>query len=270
VDVAVIFRGSNALVKAEISNYLSSRLLLNQLVNRNGVLMKKFVTLALILSSLVVAACGKKSEQTASSDAAPAPAEQSTAPAPPAAEPSAESQAEPSADAEERAKKQGLLDYATMEDNYIQDPHAQWASTGKASSTFGDDNGKQPAASNSASNVAGPVDGNSWTNNKQDIGLDWLEAGFAKPVYATEVRIVFPGGEGVEAVSKLELQDTQGNWNTVWSGLSDVKEDRRGRRTWFVKSFEKTKYQVNAIKVTIANNVQSGYKVIDAAQLVGE
>ena len=229
--------------------------------------MKKSLTVALILSSLIIAACGKKNEQTtASSDAAPAtPAAESAA-----ASPSASESAEPSADAEERAKKQAMLDYATMEDNYIQDSHAQWASTAKASSTFGDDDGKEPSPSNLASNATGAVDGNTWTNNKQDIGFDWLEAGFAKPVNATEVRIVFPNGDGVEAVSKVELQDTQGKWNTVWSGLSDVKEDNRGRRTWFVKTFEKTPYQANAVKVTIANNVQSGYKVIDAVQLVGE
>jgi hypothetical protein len=234
----------------------------------NGVSMKKFLTVALILSSLIIAACGKKSEQTtASSDAAPpaASAAESAAPSPSTTE-----SAEPSRDAEERAKKQAMLDYATMEDNYIQDTHAQWASTAKASSTFGDDGGKEPSASNLASNATGAVDGTTWTNNKQDIGFDWLEAGFAKPVFATEVRIVFPSGDGVEAVSKVELQDTQGNWNTVWSGLSDVKEDGRGRRTWFVKTFEKTKYQANVVKVTIANNVQTGYKVIDAVQLIGE
>ena len=82
--------------------------------------------------------------------------------------------------------------------------------------------------------------------------------------------MVFPSGDGVEAVSKIELQDTQGNWNTVWSGLSDVQVDRRGNRTWFVNKFAKTAYQAKAVKITIANNVQRGYKVVDAVQLIGE
>jgi hypothetical protein len=230
--------------------------------------MKQTVTAGLILACLIMSACGKKPEQAATDAAAAgaAPAatnEQSaSASAPvPAADPTEEQ--------EERAKKQALMDYATMEDQYINDPHAQWAATGKASSEFGDDHG-DPADSNKATNVAGAVDGKTWTNNKQDVGMDWLEATFAKPVSATEVRVVFPSGDGVEAVSKIELQDTQGTWNTVWSGLSDVKEDGRGNRTWFVKKFEKTAYQAKAVKITIANNVQRGYKVVDAVQLVGE
>lgn len=221
--------------------------------------MKQWLIPGLILSSMVVAGCGKKSEPTP--EAAPPAQEQSQAPA---------ATAEPSQDDTERAKKQALLDFANMEDKYINDPLAQWAATGKASSTFGDDDGREPSASNLASNVTGAVDGKTWTNNKQDVGTDWLEATFAKPVAATEVRVVFQGGEGVEAVSKVELQDTSGNWNTVWSGLSDVKEDDRGSRTWFVKTFEKTPYQATAVKITIANNVQRGYKVVDAVQLVGE
>jgi hypothetical protein len=228
--------------------------------------MKQILLPVLILSSLIVAACGKKAEQ-ASPDATSAAASTTdgATPAPAAEAP----QADPSQDAADRAQKQALMDYATMEDNYINDARAQWATTGKASSTFGDDNG-EPAQSNLASNIAGAVDGTTWTNNHQDIGMDWLEASFAKPVAATEVRVVFADGAGVEAVSKVELRDAQGKWNTVWSGLSDDHRDERGHRTWLVRTFEKTAYPVNAVKITIANNVQRGYKVVDAVQLVGE
>jgi hypothetical protein len=227
--------------------------------------MKQTVTAGLILACLTLSACGKKPEQAAA-DSAPAATEEQTASESASAPAPA---AEPTAEQAERAEKQALMDYATMEDQYINDTHAQWAATAKASSEFGDDRG-DPADSNKATNVAGAVDGKTWTNNKQDVGMDWLEAAFAKPVSATEVRVVFQSGEGVEAVSKVELQDTQGNWNTAWSGLSDVKADRRGNRTWFVKKFDKTAYQAKAVKITIANNVQRGYKVVDAVQLVGE
>jgi hypothetical protein len=225
--------------------------------------MKHATISALIASTLALtlAACGKKSEEPAAADTAPPP----PAEAPPETPPTAEQ----SQDDAERAQKQALLDYATMEDAFINDAHAQWANAATASSTFGDDRG-EPAKSNLAANVIGAVDGESWTNNKLDVGMDWLEARFAKPVAATEVRVVFQGGAGAEAVSKLELQDPQGKWNTVWSGLSDAKVDRRGNRTWFVRKLEKTAYPVNAVKITIANNVQNGYKVVDAVQLVGE
>ncbi|MDO9177611.1 MAG: hypothetical protein Q7U16_04680, partial [Agitococcus sp.] len=79
-----------------------------------------------------------------------------------------------------------------------------------------------------------------------------------------------PSGKGVEAINKVELQDTTGKWNTVWSGISEVKQDKRGARTWFVRSFEKTAYKVTGVKLSIANNVERGYKVIDAVQLIGD
>jgi cell division septation protein DedD len=225
------------------------------------VYMKHSVALTLIMGTLVLSACGKKKEPLAQNTPAPA-ATQSMTPTP---------AAEPSQDDAERAKKQELLDYATMEDQYINDPHAQWASSATASSTFGDDNGAKPAEVNAASNAVGPVDDKSWTNNRQDVGFDWLELGFAKPVRATEVRVVFAqAGAGVEAVSKVEVEDAQGHWTTVWSGLSDVKADSRGARTWFVRKFDKTPTPTKGVKITIANNVQRGYKVVDAVQLVGE
>ena len=141
--------------------------------------------------------------------------------------------------------------------------------TATASSTLGDDGGKVPSDGNLAKNVIGAVNGKEWTNNHQDIGFDWLETTFAKPVNATEVRAVFANGAGVEAVNKVELQDTEGKWYTVWSGISDAKRDARGSRTWFVRTFAKTAYKAKAVKLTIANNVEHVYKVVDAVQLVG-
>ena len=84
------------------------------------------------------------------------------------------------------------------------------------------------------------------------------------------MRLVLPDDDGSEAVSKVELQAEDGKWNTIWSGISDVKRDDRGRRTWFVRTFPATAYKVKAVKYTFANNVQRGYKQVDAAQLVGE
>jgi hypothetical protein len=222
--------------------------------------MKHSVALILVMGTLVLSACGKKKEPVAQNTPAPAATTQSMTPA-----------AEPSQDDAERAKKQELLDYATMEDQYINDPHAQWASSATASSTFGDDNGAKPSEVSVASNVIGPVDGKTWTNNHQDVGFDWLQLGFANPVSATEVRVVFAdGGGGAEAVNKVEVEDAAGHWVTVWSGLSDVKADRRGSRTWFVRKFDKTQTPTRGVKITLANNVQRGYKVVDAVQLIGE
>ena len=227
--------------------------------------MKRQATIAILMSTLILTACQKKDKQEeAPVAAAPAPV---TAPAPAAPSPAA---AQPTEQQEEMAKKQALLDYGTMEDKYLNDPKGQWATAAKASTTFGDDDGKTPSEVNVAKNVVGPSDDRDWTNNNQDKGFDWLELGYAKPVNATEVRVIIPGGEGVEAVNKVELQDTDGKWNTIWTGISEVKQDRRGNRTWFVRTFDKTAYKVKGVKITIANNVQRGYKRVDAVQLIGE
>lgn len=227
--------------------------------------MKREVTIAILMSTLALAACHKKDKPAdAPTVAAPDAAASASGPVVPVSAPAQ------TADQEETARKQALLDYSTMEDKYLNDPKGQWAASARASSTFGDEDGKEPSDSSVARNVVGPSDDRNWTNNNQDKGFDWLEVGYAKPVNATELRVIFPSGEGVEAVSKVELQDTDGKWNTIWSGISDVKQDRRGNRTWFVRTFDKTAYKVKGAKITIANNVQHGYKNVEAVQLVGE
>ena len=219
-----------------------------------------------------LSACGKKNE-AAPADTSPvatAPEAASEAAPAPAPAPAATPAAEPTAEQRELAVKQGKLDFATMEDKYINDTQAQWATSAKASSTFGDQDGKTPSEHRLAINATGMLNDKTWTNTHQDIGFDSLELGYDKPVNATEVRIVLPSRGGVEAISKVELQEADGAWRTVWSGLSDVKADQRGSRTWFVRSFEKTAAKVKGVKITFANNVQSGYKDVDAVQLVGE
>jgi hypothetical protein len=223
--------------------------------------------LALSLLSLTIAlsACHKKAEEPVAEETA-----QTTSPAEIAKPETHETEANNTAMSEELKKKQALMDYGTMEDTYMNDAKAQWASTATASSTFGDEDGKTPSDSNLPINATGKINDRTWSNNNQDIGFDWIELGYEKPVNATEVRLVLQNGNAPEAISKVELQSTDGKWNTVWSGISDVKNDDRGRRTWFVKTFPSTEYQVKAVKYTMANNISHGYKNVEAAQLVGE
>lgn len=229
--------------------------------------MKK-ITFSALVCSLALVACGKKPPQQESQAPEPAPAAaQAPAPAPaptPAAEPAVDDKAQ-----KERKEKEALMAYASMEDGYLGDARGQWATSAKASSSFSEETPPASPSESKAWRATGQPDGKEWTNNHQDMGMDWLELGYDKPVAATEVRVVFLG-DGVEAVSKVELIDTDGKLHSVWSGISDVKADQRGRRTWFVRSFEKTPYPVKGVKVTIANNLERGYKQIDAVQLVGD
>jgi hypothetical protein len=226
--------------------------------------MKKISILSLILICTLFVAC-KKSAPEANVQGS---SEQSAIPQI-AATPVAQA-VEQTQQQRELAEKQSKLDYATMEDKYINDPRAQWANFAKATSTFGDEDGKTPSDGNLAINMKGQTDGRNWTNNRIDMGFDYVELSYDKPVAASEVRVVFTNGKGVEAITKLELQDTEGKWNTVWSGISDIKPDERGGRTWFVRNFGKTTYKTKGVKITIANNVQRGYKEIDAVQIVGD
>ena len=217
--------------------------------------------LAFLLAPLLLVACHKKTPEPV-----PEPVVVAAAPAAPPA-PAAEP-AEMSQEQRDQLDKQERFDYGAMEDKYINDAHAQWAATASASSTYGD---PKPDDGNRAQVAAiGPVDGKHWINNNIEIGFDWIELGYAKPVQANEVRLVLDDGHGAEAISKVELQDTEGKWNTIWSGLSEVNADRRGSRTWFIRSFAKTPYKVKAVKYTIANNVERAHKYVNAAQLVGE
>ncbi len=227
----------------------------------------KHFSILILMSVLFLTACDK--EAANETPVAVNPVNPSIISAPPAAPPEA---AESSPEAIDLANKQALLDYATMEDRYINDSIAKWAASAKASSTYGVTQEKSPAASSGygPEKAAGAIDGNTWCNNSTDLGFDWLELGYDKPVNATEVRIVFKPNSGAEAVTKMELIDTDGKLYTVWSGISDVKSDARGSRTWFVRTFAATPYKVKAVKITLANNLYPGYKEIDAVQLVGE
>jgi len=221
-----------------------------------------FLSMTLLIAAL--SACSKKPAE----EAAEAPAAEVATETAPAADPSQED-ADKQAAKEELAKKQAQLDYATMEDTYINDPKAQWASSAKASSGFGQDQG-QIYDSSLPNNAAGQVDGKSWQSNSSDVGFDWLEVGFEKPVHATEVRFALADEKAVMSASKIELIAADGTKHEVWSGVNDVTPDSRGQRTWFVKQFEATPYQVVGAKLSLANNMASGMKSVDAVQIVGE
>lgn len=228
---------------------------------------KGLVLLSTVALAAGLAACQKPDAEPQAQAQETAAATPASEPVAPASTPAPAGPATAEADDEARAK----LDYATMEDGYINDASAQWAVAATASSAFGRAN-DAPADSqdqNTAWQATGAVNGDSWTNNRQDIGFDWLQLDYERPVSATTVRAVL-NEEAVESITRVELIGTDGTARTVWSGVSDTKEDERGPRTWFVRTFEATPYPVKSVKLTFANNVSSGYKTVDAVQLVGK
>jgi hypothetical protein len=226
--------------------------------------LKPALTLLSLSAALLLGACGKK--PVPPKEDAPAAVVQPAATAP---TPVAHATVDPTEQDEKKAK----LEYATMEDGYINDAHGQWAASAKASSSFGEEGDRAPKTPQEslAWNAVGKPNGNDWSNNQQDVGFDWLELGYEKPVSATEVRIVSRSDHAVEALNKVELIDADGGVHTVWAGLNDQKQDKRGSRTWIVRKLDApTAYKVRGVKITFANNVSSGYKNIDAVQLIGD
>ncbi len=232
---------------------------------------------ALLLPALLLAACAKKAPvPPPATDAAPAPAAApAAAPAPAPATGTATAVAAngplqtPQVDVanmsdeqKEIAKRQAKLDYSNMEEGYITDANAQWAATATATSTYG-------GSSYEPANATGKVDGKSYATKGSNVGFDSLEVTFEKPVNATQLRVAVSEGYGLEGITKLELQDTDGKWNTVWSGVNMVKVDKRGNRTWLVQPIEKTSYKAKAARITKSNNVTTDRLYIDAVQLVG-
>lgn len=174
--------------------------------------------------------------------------------------------------AAERKVRQSKLDYASMEDGYLNDANGQWASSATASTSFGDADDK-PAEShdpNTPWQATGAPNGDEWLNNNQDVGFDWIQLKYANAVTPAEVRAVLRDDEAVEAITKIELIDTTGQSHVVWSGLSDARQDKRGSRTWVVKQLKEADYMTDTVKLTFANNVASGYKKVDAVQLAGK
>jgi hypothetical protein len=235
----------------------------------------------LLLPALLLAACAKKAPAPApTSEATPAPAAAPAAPAPaPAAAPAAPAAntaatgnaplATPQLDMEnmsteqkEMAKRQAKLDFSNMEDGFINDANAQWAKTATATSEYG-------GSSYEPANATGKVDGKNYATKGSDVGFDALEVGFEKPVNATQLRVAVGDGYGLEGITKVELQDTDGKWNTVWNGIHMVKADKRGNRTWYIQPIEKTPYKAKAARITKSNNVTTERLYVDAVQLVG-
>ena len=227
-------------------------------------------TLIAVACTLALAGCKKK---PAEGEPPPATSQATPAPAPaPAATPAPQEPAELTDEQRQAAEKKARLDYSMMEDGYINDAKGQWASSAQASSSFNEtpEKAKENPQASRAWFATGAPDGKEWSQKSQDIGMDWIEVGYAKPVHATEVRAVLISSDAVRAIAKMELIDEGGAAQAVWSGVSDMEPDKRGDRTWFVKSFPKTAGKIKAVKLTFANAVSSGYKEVDAVQLVGE
>jgi hypothetical protein len=149
----------------------------------------------------------------------------------------------------------------------LADPNGQWATSAKAGSEYGAPN-YAAAKMTGAPNV--PVAGDSveaWCHNSSAQGLEWIELTYATPVHATEVRVRQTNAPG--AIVKVEAIEQDGTMHLWWEGIDPYKAPAQRDLAWFAVQVPPTSYLVAKLKITLNLAAVSGWKEIDAVQLVG-
>ncbi len=145
--------------------------------------------------------------------------------------------------------------------------NGQWAASARAGSQYSNPNYGAMKATGSPDV---PVTGDSpsaWCPAAQSGGNDWLEVSFARPVYATEVRVRQSNCPG--AIVKIEAFEADGTAHVWWEGTDAYKPSAVRDIVWFSVRVPKTDYLVAKVKITLNLAAVLGWKQIDAVQLVG-
>jgi hypothetical protein len=149
----------------------------------------------------------------------------------------------------------------------LADTDGAWATSAVASTTYNDAVGN---ASWSAKQVTGAPDvtaygdyTSAWAPKSKNSGQVTLEVAYVDAVYATNVRIHENYGSG--SVIKVELKDTNGIYNEVWSGVDPTKN-----LNYLQVNFSKRTYLSNTVRITLdTTKVPDEWTEVDAVQLVG-
>jgi len=138
---------------------------------------------------------------------------------------------------------------------------SQWAATAEASSSFGFPDWSATRATGAPEVNACVDDPRAWASARGD-GLAWLELGYARPVYATEVRIYQTLGRG--AVARVLLIDDAGVAQLVWEGT-----DNGICPGVLAVSFSRTVFRVHRVRVELDESRTGFWNQIDAVELIG-
>lgn len=172
------------------------------------------------------------------------------------------------------ADKDQKIKDALADEKLVSDTLGQWATDAEASSTFGDEKGKDKSFPYTPAQMTGKPDvenytddTRAWAPKEADKGIEWVKLTYDKAVNATEVRVRQNIGPG--AIIKVELIDTDGKSHTVWEG-ADKTQYVQDKIQYFTAKFDKTPYKTKTVKITLACNAVPGWNEIDAVQLVGD
>ena len=151
----------------------------------------------------------------------------------------------------------------------IADPAGQWATSAAASSQYGTP-GYSAARATGAPNIPLGMAGDNqdaWCPAAKNDGTAWLGLTFAKPVYATEIRVRQNNAPG--AMAKIEALEPDGTAHVWWEGVDPLPKSDVREIVWFAVRVPKSSYLVTKVKITLNLSIVSGWKQIDAVQLVG-
>jgi len=138
---------------------------------------------------------------------------------------------------------------------------SQFASSASATSNI------NSAAYNASRSVIGAEKTTGeWYSAGPRVGDVTMTTGFASAKYASELKIHSGASYGTGHVKKIELQDTDGNWHTVWTGSQN--STKVGARYENEFSFAKTDYLVKAARFVMDTNKTAQYSNVDAVELV--
>jgi hypothetical protein len=104
-------------------------------------------------------------------------------------------------------------------------------------------------------------DPNAWASKSAQMGLQWLELGYRKPMRVDKVRIheVNSAGE----VVRIEGTDERGKKQVLWSGVDPTK------RPGVFEVAVDSKVRIRRIRIILDTNRRPGWNEIDAVEIVG-
>jgi hypothetical protein len=103
---------------------------------------------------------------------------------------------------------------------------------------------------------------NAWASARGNMGLQWLELGYQRPMRAHSVRIYEVNSAG--AVARVETVDAGGVRRTVWEG-----DDPTPKPGVFEVRFAATPYRVAKVRIVLDTDRHPSWNEIDAVELVG-
>ena len=146
------------------------------------------------------------------------------------------------------------------------DTAGQWAAAAQAKSSYSNPN-YGPAKATGEPNVGVAGDSiEAWCPGQQNTGIDWLEVTFAKPTRAVEVRVRQNHTPG--SIVKVEAIEANGLAHVWWEGADPNPPPAIRGIMWFAVRVPPTAYAVAKVRITLNLSAVSGWKQIDAVQLV--